>query len=58
MVSLISDDINHEYKLHHLVNELVSLLHITEGADVESHVELLMKSRTPYITKQVLLLAS
>lgn len=45
---------SHEFELHHLVSELVSLLKVSDTADVDSQVDLLAKNRTPYITTQVL----
>lgn len=44
---------SHEFELHHLVSELVSLMKVSDTADVDSQVELLAKNRTPYITTQV-----
>ena len=44
---------NHEFKVHHLVSELVSHLHVEEGAGVEGLVDLLLKHRSPYVTTQV-----
>lgn len=44
---------SHEFELHHLVSELVSLLQVSEKADVDAQVDLLNKNRTPYITNQV-----
>lgn len=44
---------SHEFELHHLVSELVSLLRVSETADVDAQVDLLLKNRTPYITTQV-----
>ena len=45
---------SHEFQVHHLLNELVSLLHI-QGADVDvdSYADVLLKNRTPYVTTQV-----
>lgn len=43
---------SHEFELHHLVSELVSLLKVSETADVDAKVDLLMRNRTPYITTQ------
>ncbi|XP_040291461.1 gamma-tubulin complex component 2 [Bufo bufo] len=42
-----------EFRIHHDVNELISLLrlHGTEGAEV--YIDLLLKSRTPYVTTNV-----
>lgn len=44
---------SHEFELHHLVSELLSLLRVTEKVDVDTQVDLLLKNRTPYITTQV-----
>ncbi len=49
----LSSIMSHEFELHHLVSELVSLLRVSETADVDSQVDLLSKNRTPYITTQV-----
>jgi folate-binding Fe-S cluster repair protein YgfZ len=49
---------SHEFELHHLVSELVSLLQVSETADVDAQVELLNKNRTPHITNQVRLLGA
>ena len=46
-------NMSHEFELHHLVSELVSLLRVTDTADVDAQVDLLLKNRTPYITTQV-----
>ena len=45
---------NHEFQVHHLLNELVSLLRV-KGADVDidSYADVLLKNRTPYVTTQV-----
>ncbi|NP_001086858.1 tubulin gamma complex associated protein 2 L homeolog [Xenopus laevis] len=42
-----------EFRIHHDVNELISLLHVfgLEGADV--YIDLLQKNRTPYVTTSV-----
>lgn len=48
---------SHEFEVHHLVSELVSLMKASGTADVDSQVELLVKNRTPYITTQVLYIA-
>lgn len=47
---------SHEFQVHHLLNELVSLLHV-KGADVDidSYADVLLKNRTPYVTTQVAL---
>ena len=44
---------SHEFKVHHLVSELVSHLHVHEVTGVDSHVELLLKHRSPYVTTHV-----
>ena len=44
---------SHEFQVHHLVSELVSLLGIRDAGEVESYVEVLLKNRRPYITTQV-----
>lgn len=44
---------SHEFELHHLVSELVSLLRVSETTDVDAQVDLLNKNRTPHITNQV-----
>ena len=44
---------SHDFELHHLVSELVSLLRVSDTADVDAQVDLLLKNRTPYITNQV-----
>lgn len=46
-------NMSHEFELHHLVSELVSLMKASGTADVDAQVELLGKNRTPYITTQV-----
>ena len=45
---------SHEFQVHHLLNELVSLLKV-KGADVDidSYADVLLKNRTPYVTTQV-----
>ena len=50
----IAKDMSHEFQVHHLLNELVSLLHV-RGADVDvdSYADVLLKNRTPYVTTQV-----
>eukprot|EP00079_Xenopus_tropicalis_P028015 XP_012822522.1 PREDICTED: gamma-tubulin complex component 2 [Xenopus tropicalis] len=42
-----------EFRIHHDVNELISLLHVfgLEGAEV--YIDLLQKNRTPYVTTSV-----
>lgn len=44
---------SHEFQVHHLVSELISLLNIREAGEVDAYVEVLLKSRTPYVTTQV-----
>ena len=44
---------SHEYQVHHLVSELVSLLGVQETSGVDSYVDILLKNRTPYVTTQV-----
>ncbi len=44
---------SHEFQVHHLVSELVSLLNIREAGEVDTYAEVLLKNRTPYITTQV-----
>ena len=44
---------SHEFQIHHLVSELVSLLNVRDAGEVDSYVEVLLKNRTPYITTQV-----
>ncbi len=46
---------SHEFQIHHLVSELISLLSIREAGEVGAYVEVLLKNRTPYITTQVCL---
>lgn len=43
----------HEFKIHHLVGELVPLFRVQDASGVGSHVELLLKHRSPYVTTQV-----
>lgn len=42
-----------EYKIHHDVNELLSLLHVRGGDGAEGYIDLLQKHRTPYVTTTV-----
>ena len=49
---------DHEFKVHHLVGELVPLFRVQGSSDVESLVELLLRHRSPYVTTQVLSLCS
>ena len=44
---------DHEFKVHHLMGELVSLFHVQDTSGVDSHVDLLLKHRSPYVTTQV-----
>lgn len=44
---------SHEFEVHHLVSQLVALLKVQDVGSVDSHVELLLKNRTPYVTTQV-----
>ena len=45
---------SHEFQVHHLLNELVSLLHVKGTyVDVDSYADVLLKNRTPYVTTQV-----
>lgn len=44
---------DHEFKVHHLVGELVPLFRVQDTSGVDSHVELLLKHRKPYVTTQV-----
>lgn len=52
--SLVFLKMSHEFQVHHLLNELVSLLRV-RGADVDidSYADVLLKNRTPYVTTQV-----
>ena len=42
-----------EFRIHHDVNELLSLLHVRGGDGAEVFIDLLQKNRTPYITTTV-----
>lgn len=42
-----------EFRIHHDVNELLSLLHVRGGDGAEGYIDLLQKHRTPYITTTV-----
>lgn len=42
-----------EYRIHHDVNELLSLLHVRGGDGAEGYIDLLQKHRTPYVTTAV-----
>ena len=44
---------DHEFKVHHLVGELVSLFRVQDTSGVESLVELLLRHRSPYVTTKV-----
>ena len=50
----LSSKMSHEFQVHHLLNELVSLLRV-RGADIDidSYADVLLKNRTPYVTTQV-----
>ncbi|KAM9837060.1 gamma-tubulin complex component 2 [Aulostomus maculatus] len=42
-----------EFRIHHDVNELLSLLHVRGGDGAEGYIDLLQKHRTPYVTTTV-----
>uniref|UniRef100_A0A8D2IBB7 Tubulin gamma complex component 2 n=1 Tax=Urocitellus parryii TaxID=9999 RepID=A0A8D2IBB7_UROPR len=42
-----------EFRIHHDVNELLSLLRVHSGDGAEVYIDLLQKNRTPYITTNV-----
>uniref|UniRef100_A0A8C0TPV0 Gamma-tubulin complex component n=1 Tax=Canis lupus familiaris TaxID=9615 RepID=A0A8C0TPV0_CANLF len=42
-----------EFRIHHDVNELLSLLRVHGGDGAEVYIELLQKNRTPYVTTTV-----
>uniref|UniRef100_A0A3Q2C9X7 Gamma-tubulin complex component n=1 Tax=Cyprinodon variegatus TaxID=28743 RepID=A0A3Q2C9X7_CYPVA len=42
-----------EFRIHHDVNELLSLLQIRGGDGAEGYIDLLQKHRTPYVTTTV-----
>ncbi|KAM5241151.1 gamma-tubulin complex component 2 isoform 2-T4 [Hipposideros larvatus] len=42
-----------EFRIHHDVNELLSLLHVHGGDGAEVYIDLLQKNRTPYVTTTV-----
>lgn len=42
-----------EFRIHHDVNELLSLLHVRGGDGAERYIDLLQKHRTPYVTTTV-----
>lgn len=42
-----------EFRIHHDVNELLSLLRVHGGEGAEVYIELLQKNRTPYVTTNV-----
>ena len=44
---------SHEFQVHHLVSELVSLLSVRDAGEVDSYVEVLLKNQRPYVTTQV-----
>lgn len=42
-----------EFRIHHDVNELLSLLRVRGGDGAEVYIDLLQKNRTPYVTTTV-----
>lgn len=42
-----------EFRIHHDVNELLSLLHVRGGDGAEVYIDLLQKNRTPHVTTTV-----
>lgn len=42
-----------EFRLHHLVSELLSTFQLEGGDSADSYVELLSKNMSPYVTTQV-----
>lgn len=42
-----------EFRIHHDVNELLSLLHVRGGDGAEGYIDLLQKHRTPYVNTTV-----
>ncbi|GCC37650.1 gamma-tubulin complex component 2 isoform X1 [Chiloscyllium punctatum] len=42
-----------EFRIHHDVNELISLLRVRGGDGAEVYIDLLQKNRTPYVTTTV-----
>ena len=42
-----------EFRIHHDVNELLSLLRVHGGDGAEVYIDLLQKNRTPYVTTTV-----
>uniref|UniRef100_A0A8C9PZN5 Gamma-tubulin complex component 2 n=1 Tax=Spermophilus dauricus TaxID=99837 RepID=A0A8C9PZN5_SPEDA len=42
-----------EFRIHHDVNELLSLLRVHSGDGAEVYIDLLQKNRTPYVTTTV-----
>ncbi|XP_060950733.1 gamma-tubulin complex component 2-like [Limanda limanda] len=42
-----------EYRIHHDVDQLLSLLHVRGGDGAEGYIDLLQKHRTPYVTTTV-----
>ena len=42
-----------EFRLHHLVSELLSTFQLEGGDSADAYVELLSKNMIPYVTTQV-----
>ncbi|KAG9464730.1 hypothetical protein GDO78_019470 [Eleutherodactylus coqui] len=42
-----------EFRIHHDVNELISLFHVYGNEGAELYIDLLQKNRTPYVTTSV-----
>lgn len=42
-----------EFRIHHDVNELLSLLRVRGGEGAEVYIDLLQKTKTPYVTTTV-----
>ena len=42
-----------EFRIHHLVSELISLFQVEGGDSPDTFVELLSRNMTPYVTTQV-----
>ena len=42
-----------EFRIHHDVNELLSLLRVHGGDGAEVYIDLLQRNRTPYVTTTV-----
>lgn len=42
-----------EFRIHHHVNELLSVLDVRGGDGAEGYIDLLQKHRTPYVTTTV-----